>query len=215
MRPEQVSSKTVNDDTIKSSPCVEAVLEASEFMLDWQARMADNLRARCVRRAGTSALSAWRDFCIGSRRQRRMIVKGAAAWVKSKLRRGVARWRENAGFFRRQANTLRRVARRLTLRKMAAAFRSWAEMTHERQRLTAIARGIVHKVTQRGKARALNAWFACVKQENQRQSKMRHILWRMRNRRGHPPVAHRYTLVSASRCNNRTLHHSVRSFSQK
>jgi hypothetical protein len=94
-----------------------AVMDVAEQMADWQSRMSAHLRRRCIRRAGKTAFSGWREALVGSRRQRRMLVKGAATWVKAKLRRTLATWRKYATLFRRQTNILRRATLRLANRR--------------------------------------------------------------------------------------------------
>ena len=52
-----------------------AVVGVSEKMVEWQERLALHLRRRCIRRCGETGFAGWREHCIGSRRQRRMIIR--------------------------------------------------------------------------------------------------------------------------------------------
>lgn len=104
-----------------------AVVDVGERMLAWQARLSAHLRRRCVRRAGKTGFVGWRETVVGSRRQRRMLVKGASAWVRSRMRRDMTSWRENARTLRAQGRALRQATRRMANRKLFGAFRRWRE----------------------------------------------------------------------------------------
>ena len=70
----------------------DAVEEVGEKMVTWQKRLSAHLRRRCLARAGKTGFHGWRELAVGSRRQRRMLVRGAATWVKSRLRRCLLTW---------------------------------------------------------------------------------------------------------------------------
>ena len=70
----------------------DAVEEVGEKMVRWQKRLSAHSRRRCLARAGKTGFYGWRELAVGSRRQRRMLVRGAATWVKSRLRRCLLTW---------------------------------------------------------------------------------------------------------------------------
>ena len=160
----------------------DAVVAFSETMFRWQSRLASHLRQRCLRRAGAAAFRAWIQRVLGSRRQRRMLVKGAATWVRAKMRRHLVAWRSTARDGRAKRVALRRTVNRMHRRRERAAMDGWREAVTRRRRLTRLARGVVSRLHHRRLSSAWNAWSDALNANRRRRHVMAVVAGRMRNR---------------------------------